>query len=157
MARGGLFVLQRPHHLEGAHAPDVAVEVAALGDRIDVGAEEDRGKGGLGSGPPAVDVGRGIDPHLEPGLLHALDQPVACGLVFAREADPRDPPFGVLAELGQAEEQVLQPAPVDVDRRRSRARERQRGRAEAGGRPPHRFFSRDGSRLRHRYHEATVR
>ena len=93
------------------------------------------------------------------GLFHALDEPRPRRLFLLRESETGDAALRVLAELGEAEEQVLQPAPVDVERRRSRAHERQRDRrrAEAGGRLPHRFFSPDCSRLRHRYHEATVR
>ena len=104
----------------------------------------------FGSGAPAMDVGRGIEPDLQPGLLHALDGPRVGGQVLPGEADAGDAALRVLAELGQADEEVPQPAPVDVDRSRRRAPEHRRDdhHAEAGEGRPHGFFA-DGSRLRH--------
>ena len=160
MARRGLLVPQRGHHLERAHAPDVPVEVASFGHRVDVGAEQDRGQRGIGSRAPAVDVGRRVDPHVEPGLLHPLDEPHPGGLFLRGEAQAADTAFRVLAELGESEQQSLGPLAVDVERRvQSGAGQNHRGdhQTQAVVRDPHGVFFRDASRMRQKYQLATVR
>src|ERR1022692_2741643 len=56
--------------LDGSQRSDVAVEVAAAGDGIDVGAEENGGLGRVGAGAPGEDVSGGIDARLQTGGFH---------------------------------------------------------------------------------------
>ena len=78
-ARGDARLVQRRHHLDRAQRTEVAIEVAAVGDGIDVRAEEHRRQRILRPGPPSEDVAGGVDARLQPGAFHQLHHVGASG------------------------------------------------------------------------------
>ena len=78
-ARGDARLVQRRYHLDRAERTQVAIEVAAVGDGIDVRAEEHRGQGILRPCPPSEDVAGSVDARLQPGAFHQLHHVGASG------------------------------------------------------------------------------
>ena len=64
---------------EPGERAEIAVEVAAARDRINMGAEENRRERRLGSGAAAEDVPGWIDPRSKPGRTHQTHDVVASG------------------------------------------------------------------------------
>src|SRR5439155_11134150 len=65
MAVGVAPLRQRLRYLDRPERTHVAVVIAALGDRIDVGAEQNGERPRLRAGSGADDVAGGIDPRVE--------------------------------------------------------------------------------------------
>ena len=68
MAKAHVLLAERARHLDGAEAADRAVKVAAVGDRVDVRADENRRQRGLAAFEPSDDVAGGIDARVEAGV-----------------------------------------------------------------------------------------
>jgi hypothetical protein len=93
MPRGDPAILQRSHDLDRGQRPEVAVEVAARGHRVDVGAEKDRPQRSLSAFAPTKDISGRIDAGLEPCRSHQLHYVFAAGDVgvgVRHTADPVD-------------------------------------------------------------------
>src|SRR2546428_10919059 len=100
MAVGVAPLRQRLRYLDRPERTHVAVVIAALGDRIDVGAEQNGGRPRLRAGSGADDVAGGIDPRVEARLTHQLHRegpPLDVGLA---EGDPAHAALRVSAEAG---------------------------------------------------------
>ncbi len=65
-------VVEGAHHLDAAEDAEGAVEGAAGGDGVDVGAHLHARQGPVAAGAGGVDVADAVDPHLESGLEHPL-------------------------------------------------------------------------------------
>ncbi len=106
-------LVERADYFDGAHAPDVAIEVSPVGHRVDMGAEQ-QGRQIQGALPPTEEVSGRVDAHLETRLLHQAGDIVSSGQVGFRETDAGDTALGFAAELAQFLEGALQTLRVDM-------------------------------------------
>src|SRR5438105_14137260 len=113
MAGLHVFVVERVHHFDGAHAADVSVEVSAVQHWIDVRAEKQYWQL-LRASAPAEDVSRRIHANLKACLLHETDDVFASGHIGLRETDASDTAFGIPTELAQFLKRALQTLRVDM-------------------------------------------
>src|SRR3989442_10665944 len=117
MAVGVAPLRQRLRYLDRPERTHVAVVIAALGDRIDVGAEQNGERPRLRAGSGADDVAGGIDPRVEARLTHPLHRegpPLDVGLAegdpahAAPRISPRTPKIGeVLVEAPSVDAPAL--------------------------------------------------
>ncbi len=133
MARSHPSFLERAQNFDGAHAPDVSVEVPAMDHGVDVRAEEQEGQI-LRAGARAEEVPRGVDAHLEARLPHQTRDVLSRGQIGFREPEARDPALGVAPELAQLLESAAQAFPVDVKLWRVTLLRSRRGRRQEGER-----------------------
>ena len=94
---------------------DVAVVVAALRYGVDVGAEEDRRRGGSRAGragPDADDVANGIDADRETGCLHSVHHEAATGDVRVTECHSAHAALRIRPELRKIGEMLIDARPV---------------------------------------------
>jgi hypothetical protein len=130
-ARADAVVVHRADGFDCAQAADHAVEIAAVGDRINVRAEKQRGQPGLGAFAAGEDVAGGVDTHGQAGFSQQPGDIFARGQVFFRKTQAGHAGFEALpfrpAEFGEFFERAPQPLLVDAERllRRRRAGQRE--------------------------------
>ena len=90
MAEAHVLLAERARHLDGAEAADRAVEVAAVGHRVDVRADENRRQRGLPAFEASDDVAGGVDARVETGVAKEPERELAPGQVRLGIGDPVD-------------------------------------------------------------------
>ena len=114
MARFAASGGKRLQDFESAEAPQRPIEDPAFGDRIDMRAEKNDREAGLRPGAPSVNISRGVDPDIEPGLSHFGDEPSPRALVGLGEPEAGDSAFGPSPEGGDLGEKAFQPFGIDM-------------------------------------------
>ncbi len=102
-------------HLDGAKASDIAVEISAFQNRVDVRAEQERGKFGRARAR-AKEITAGVGSHFESGLLHPAGDVFASGEFALGVSEPRNAAIGIAAKFAQFFEAHPQLLRVDVKR-----------------------------------------
>ena len=93
--------------LHGRAGSDIAVVVAALGDGIDVRAEDDGERTGSRTGSHAEDVADRIDSDREARFPHQVHHEAATGDVGIAERHTADAALRIRAELGEVGEVLV--------------------------------------------------
>src|SRR5262249_54003770 len=107
------LVVEGADELDGGEAANVAIEIAAVGDGIDMRAKENWWKG-FGPRSAAEDIAGRIDADFEAGVFHQADDVRATREVGFGEADAADAAFGVLSEFGEFLQGLPEAVLVDV-------------------------------------------
>ena len=135
MAKAHVLLAKRTRHFDGAEAADRAVEVAAVGDRVDVRADQDRRQRGLAAFEPPDDVAGGVDPRIETGVAKESEGELAPGQVRLGIGDPvdaaRSPADGVKLRQPAVHARAVGP------KRRLVGRDADEGRRRGGGQVAH--------------------
>jgi len=100
MAQLNSVFIQDLCDLDGSQRTKNAIVVATLGDRINVGADEQRLERSVATRTRTNDVSRRIDVHRESCLAHELHGVFASLAVSFGVGDAADAPFRVLAKVG---------------------------------------------------------
>jgi hypothetical protein len=90
MAGGQVVVLQRVHDLDGGHGAKIAIEVAAAGNGINVGAEEDGLERGVAALAQSGEVTGGINTGINASDAHQVHSVLAAGDIGVRVSDAAD-------------------------------------------------------------------
>ena len=132
MTEADRLLAERLRDFDGGERADGAVVVAAVGDRVDVRPDEDRGQGRIASFDPREDVAGCIEPRREPRLSEEIERERPAAEVGLGVGDTVDaagrPPDGI--EPG---EPAVQAIAVDPQRRSAVLAGNQRRRCERAG------------------------
>jgi hypothetical protein len=105
-------VVQGAHHLQRTEHTVRPVVLAALDDRIEVGAEEHR-RTWLRTRAPSGHRAEVIHPYRQACLFHPAAQQVAGGAVLVGEREARHAPAGCRTDTGELGQAVMQAVSVD--------------------------------------------
>src|SRR5947199_1587439 len=114
MAVGVAPLRQRLRYLDRPERTHVAVVIAALGDRIDVGAEQNVERPRLRAGSGADDVAGGIDPRVESGLAHEPHREAAAVDVGLAEGNTAHAALRITPEARKIGEVLVEAPSVDA-------------------------------------------
>ena len=109
------LLAEGPQHLERSQHAEGSVVVAALRNSVEVGAEEDRGKGLLSLAAPE-EVAGGIGAHPESGAFHLARDPGAGREFFLRKGEAVRAAAGMRAEAGERDEGIAEACGIDAER-----------------------------------------
>ena len=99
MAEHDLLLFQRLRDFDRRKRANIAVIVAAHGNRIDMRADQKRLERRIRAGACADDVSGGVDVNVEPGFFHQGNGIIAALEIGVRVGHPADAALRVGAEL----------------------------------------------------------
>ncbi len=109
MSRRYAVLAQQLRDLNRADDTNVAVEIAALRNGVDVRAGHDHGQRWIRAGSATDDVASRVDAHVEPGLAHQRLDVLAAGEVCLAERHAADAARRIGAETPECLKALLEP------------------------------------------------
>ena len=107
-------LVERLRDLDGTDRADLTVVVAAVRDRVDVGAQHQRRKSRISAGPSPDDVACRVDANVEAGVPHEVGDEVSTVAIGLAERDAANASLQSSAKAGECLEMRQYTSSVDV-------------------------------------------